>query len=86
MNATLSSCTRPETCDSEGLDCVCCVRASARNIARLCPGLAPAALRSVFTRLYSHEYCETEFLAFELEYARAGRPAVVRAITATTAA
>lgn len=79
-------CSRPEPCVTEGLECVHCVRASARNVARLCPGLSPAALRSVFARLYPHPACELEYLTFELEYARLGRPSAVRLSCATSAA
>lgn len=79
-------CSRPETCDAEGLECANCVRASARHVARLCPGLSHSALHSVFSRLYSHPYCESGYLAFELEYARLGRPTTVRLSCATSAA
>lgn len=64
----------PEICTSLGLECRACVQQSAANVALVCAGMTPAAVRSTFLQLYPSPMCSSMAPAFMAVYAEATTP------------
>jgi hypothetical protein len=58
----------PQICRESGLSCEACTSHSARDLARVCRGLGPKAVRQLFVQLYPHPACSPMHANFVAAY------------------
>jgi hypothetical protein len=61
----------PSVCFDLGMDCISCVQETARESAKVCPGLKGKAIGQIFVLLYPKAACAPMHQQFAVEYLRA---------------
>ena len=61
----------PPACVETGLDCESCTEASARELARACPGLRGTLVRQLFVQIHVYSACSRMHANFARAYAAA---------------
>ena len=59
----------PTTCVEMGLDCESCTEASARELAKACPGLPQRVVVQLFVQIHTHAACARMHKHFAQAYA-----------------
>ncbi len=71
MNLKANGDGYPTLCFEVGLDCGSCVTSTARESAKVCPGLQGKAVGQIFVLLYPNPACSSMHQHFAEEYRRA---------------
>lgn len=71
MHMSTSGSNYPSVCFDLGMDCISCVRETARESAKVCPGLKGKAIGQIFVLLYPKAACAPMHQQFADEYLRA---------------
>ena len=71
MHMSTSGSNYPSVCFDLGMDCISCVRETARESAKVCPGLKGKAIGQIFVLLYPQAACAPMHQQFADEYLRA---------------
>ena len=65
----------PDICVQEALDCTSCTSATARELARACPGLPGKLVAQLFVQIHAYSACARMHRNFAQAYAEAIAPA-----------
>ena len=58
----------PQLCMEVGMDCVTCTSASARELARACPGLPVRIVAQLFVQIHTYSECSRMHRSFAQAY------------------
>ena len=61
----------PQACVETGLNCENCTSATARELARACPGLPPSSIAQLFVQIHVHSACSRMHRHFAKAYGEA---------------
>ena len=61
----------PQACVEAGVNCENCTSATARELARACPGLPPSKVAQLFVQIHVHSACSRMHRHFGRAYAEA---------------